>query len=91
MKGGGRRPFPGDSESLWPHEDAGDRIEHQLMFVPKGYKRNISRLKKILLMDGLGGWSGLPIGTYISTHLYVFCDVTMVPKKTRKSSVRSHQ
>ncbi|CAN7998858.1 unnamed protein product [Ixodes hexagonus] len=62
MKGGLRRPLPGDTGSLWPHEDAGDRIEAQLMFVPEDYKRNSSRIKKILLMHGMGGWGELPRG-----------------------------
>lgn len=62
MFGGRRRPLPGDTGSLWPHEDSGDRIEQQLMFVPEDYKRNSSRLKKILLMRGLGGWGDLPRG-----------------------------
>ncbi|KAH8026071.1 hypothetical protein HPB51_015420 [Rhipicephalus microplus] len=62
MRGGQRRPLPGDTGSLWPHEDSGDRIEQQLMFVPEDYKRNNTRIKKILLMRGLGGWGDLPRG-----------------------------
>ncbi|XP_065284229.2 glycoprotein 3-alpha-L-fucosyltransferase A-like isoform X3 [Dermacentor albipictus] len=62
MRGGRRRPLPGDTGSLWPHEDSGDRIEQQLMFVPEDYKRNSTRIKKILLMRGLGGWGDLPRG-----------------------------
>ncbi|KAL1470690.1 hypothetical protein MTO96_024107 [Rhipicephalus appendiculatus] len=62
MSGGRRRPLPGDTGSLWPHEDSGDRIEQQLMFVPEDYKRNNTRIKKILLMRGLGGWGDLPRG-----------------------------
>lgn len=62
MSGGRRRPLPGDTGSLWPHEDSGDRIEQQLMFVPEDYKRNSTRIKKILLMRGLGGWGDLPRG-----------------------------
>uniref|UniRef100_A0A224YN05 Fucosyltransferase n=1 Tax=Rhipicephalus zambeziensis TaxID=60191 RepID=A0A224YN05_9ACAR len=62
MRGGRRRPLPGDTGSLWPHEDSGDRIEQQLMFVPEDYKRNNTRIKKILLMRGLGGWGDLPRG-----------------------------
>ncbi|XP_077519244.1 glycoprotein 3-alpha-L-fucosyltransferase A-like isoform X2 [Amblyomma americanum] len=62
MRGGRRRPLPGDTGSLWPHEDSGDRIEQQLMFVPEDYKRNGTRIKKILLMRGLGGWGDLPRG-----------------------------
>lgn len=52
---------------IWPHEEDGDRITNQLMYIPPGYEQadNTSKplkLKKILLYFGRGGWHDLPMG-----------------------------
>ncbi|XP_064480724.1 glycoprotein 3-alpha-L-fucosyltransferase A-like [Ornithodoros turicata] len=66
MKQGTLRPSPGHAQRLWPHQvPSGDRIVDQLMYMPQGYARNATKLKKIVLMYGLSGWGDLPKGRSI--------------------------
>ncbi|XP_076351643.1 glycoprotein 3-alpha-L-fucosyltransferase A-like [Tachypleus tridentatus] len=78
MKNGVKWPVetnhPGATYSppkIWPHEEDGDRIENQLMYIPTDYAslKNSSnpKLKKILLYFGKAGWNDLPLGRQIFT------------------------
>lgn len=45
-----------------------DRIVRQMNYVPPTYN-NLTRIKTILMANGLGGWGGIPLGRKAFTKL----------------------
>lgn len=60
FRGGTKWPKPDKKHKikLFPHQDSGDRIGNQLMYLPPNYEEILDsgKMKTILLYNGLGPW-----------------------------------
>ncbi|XP_018336546.1 glycoprotein 3-alpha-L-fucosyltransferase A [Agrilus planipennis] len=84
FKGGSRKPkeYANDGVHLLPEQaDFGDdRIQKQLMFVPKGYDEFTTPVKNIILWNGLNAWN-----VHSGNAVFEQCPVSRCSLDTSKS------